>query len=141
MTVICTDGKSMAGDGLVCAGQLIVAENAIKVFKANGSIIGLCGDAAYGETITKWFQDGERDKDKPTDKQCDFSGLILRPNGKAYWFGDNLSFVEYELPAAIGSGDHIAVGAMEANKSPKEAVKIVSKRSNTVGGKITELFL
>jgi ATP-dependent protease HslVU (ClpYQ) peptidase subunit len=45
------------------------------------------------------------------------------------------------VPAAIGSGSLLALGAMEAGVSPEQAVGIAAKRDIGTGGKITVLHL
>lgn len=132
----------MAGDGIMCSGHMIVSESTQKVFSLpSGAIIGFAGHCDAIAKARAWFLDGERQGDKPDFKDSDFSALVLRPEGAVQWFGAMLEGVDYELPAATGSGQEIAIGAMEAGLSPSDAVKVVSKRCTTVGGKITELFL
>jgi ATP-dependent protease HslVU (ClpYQ) peptidase subunit len=141
VTAVATDGKTMAGDGLVASGHAVSSMSAVKIIRLeDGSLVGFSGDCASVELAKAWFIDGENSKDKPT-LDSDFSALVLRKTGKVFWFGEKLYGVEYEAPAAIGSGCEIAIGAMEAGLAPAQAVKVAAKRMISVGGKITVLDL
>jgi ATP-dependent protease HslVU (ClpYQ) peptidase subunit len=58
----------------------------------------------------------------------DMTGLVLTEKGKIYTFNHYSNWIPMEEPyAATGSGAAIALGAMSAGYSPKEAVKVASR--------------
>lgn len=140
MTCIATDGKTLAGDGRVTAQGLIQTEEGQKVFYAkDGSVVGCSGACTTMELARKWFEGGCPFDVLPKVEDKDFAALILRPDGRIEWMDVSFAFVPCMAPAAIGSGDEIAIGLMLAGKTPKEAVEITATRMCTVGGKIVEL--
>lgn len=144
MTCIATDGKTMAGDGLITGGALIIGTKGIKVRRLpDGTLVGLAGQWAGCELTFKWFEDGEKPDhipDLPRGKDDDtaLEALILRPDGRVQLMDDLFAPYQIDAPAAIGAGSEVALGLMLAGKTPVEAVSEVSARITTVGGKITE---
>ena len=135
MTTIATDGKTMAADGfLVSASDKIIARRSRKIHRVGESIIGTCGDAFSKKEILKFFRNG---KDKPTLPD-DFTGLLVR-SGRAYRFNHKLELKPVDLPAAIGTRDEYAIGAMNRGATPREAIKIASKYDVFTGGRIIEV--
>ena len=132
MTVIATDGESMAGDSLTTAGNQVVAFRQ-KVFKfADGRIAGACGDTTECRKLMRWLEHGG---DKPD--VGDAFALVLSPDGTAEYWDKELEPLPYIVPMAIGSGGDLAIGAMLAGASPEEAVKLAIERDISCGGEIT----
>lgn len=137
-----TDGKSMAADGRMCTGDMIVNDAASKLWYAkDGSICGGAGDAAILELVRCWFQAGEQmdqtpKVDPPHDDVSPISVLVLRPNGRVFYMDHRFAFVRMATPVAIGSGSEVATGLMLAGRSPTEAVKDVARVVTSVGGKV-----
>jgi ATP-dependent protease HslVU (ClpYQ) peptidase subunit len=148
MTCIATDGKTMAGDGLSCSGDIIVARDVRKIRRlANGTLVGVAGERISCQMMLDWFEAGE-DLDKlPKLLATEGSGegksvvdvLIVRPNGKCEFMDERGVAVSRPLPMAIGSGMEIALGLMLAGKSPRQAVREVARHVASVGGKIVSL--
>ncbi len=140
MTCICTDGKTMAADGQSSRMDMIVGLRRTKLHRLpDGSVVGMAGDGGLIELALEWFRNGEDTSEIPATRGQDFCALILRPSGRVDLL-DGL-FVRYraEAPAAIGTGDQMALGALLAGATPREAVKLVASRCTTVGGRITEM--
>ena len=134
MTAIATDGKSMAGDTLgTCKGFLMSRKK--KVHKlSDGRIVGASGPTTECQMLVRWIAEGG---DKPSLGE-DVSALILNPDGTVDWVDNKFEILEnQELPAAIGCGCDLAVGAMLAGATPYEAVMLVATRQLDVGGDIT----
>lgn len=140
MTCIATDGRTLAADSRQTAEGMIVNDAATKVFHAkDGSAVGVAGNCASAELARAWFEAGEDFGTIPKLEDKDFAALILRPDGAVQWMGVSFAAVPYAVPAAIGSGDELALGAMLAGKSPSEAILIAASRMTNVGGPVVEL--
>lgn len=139
MTVIACDGVSMAGDGRSIDNTgSICSERVVKVRKlSDGSIIGLAGTPYHIEPLVEWFEAGaERAKFPSLTDEWDC--MRLMPDGRCLSYGVGGFDTEDEVPASIGSGGDIAMGAMLAGLSAKEAVKLACMRHNECGGVIIE---
>lgn len=154
MTVICTDGKTIACDSQETGDYI---EKCQKLYKLDdGRIAGTTGDSGLCLKLIDWMN-GELSSDEwyHTWSGYGYAGLlIVGTKSEKYsrdakrqathttefgcWFIETDSLVEIPvmLPAAVGSGGKIAMGAMEAGASPERAVKIAIKRDPYCGGKI-----
>jgi ATP-dependent protease HslVU (ClpYQ) peptidase subunit len=139
MTTIACDGKSMASDGRSTdEGGLICSESVVKVRRLkDGRIFGLSGTPFDLDNIERWFNEGGEFPEVGEQ----FDVLLLDKDGCVYCYDRKGDCTEEMLPAAIGSGCELAIGAMEAGATPAEAVRIACKRHNGSGGKITVLSL
>ena len=132
MTVIATDGQSMAGDSLTTSGTQIVAYRQ-KVFQfADGRIAGACGDTTECRKLMRWLEHGG---DKP--EVGDAFAIVLNADGTCEYWDKEFEPLPYIVPMAIGSGGDIAIGAMLAGADPEDAVKLVIERDRHCGGEIT----
>ena len=137
MTVICTDGRVMAADSQSSRDDIIVCSRGEKLWHApDGSICGFAGDGAAIRLARDWMEKGECPDSIPSLRGQDFKGLVLRPDGRLEFLDGLFVFYPAEAPAAIGSGDLAALGAMLAGASPKQAAEIAARLVNTVGGPI-----
>lgn len=137
MTTIATDGKTMAGDGLVCQGELTIAETeATKVFRVDGVIFGLAGKTPHIEVVRQWIKAGR--KGAPAIKGS--SALLLLPDGSLLQCDEDGSS-PCAAPAAIGSGKDHALTAMDMGADAEKAVEMAARRDPFTGGKITVLAL
>ena len=137
MTTIATDGKSMAGDSLTTAGTHAV-RHAPKVHRLkDGRIVGACGLTAECLKIVRWLDDGG---DKP-DISDETEALVLGLDGTVCHIDHKFEMLEYDVPAGIGSGSDLAIGAILAGASPEAAVGIACVRDRHSGGDITVLHL
>jgi ATP-dependent protease HslVU (ClpYQ) peptidase subunit len=135
MTTIATDGKSMAGDGARFRNDTAVAFNAAKVTRLrDGSILGCSGATVDCEALRAWLDEGG-EGDRP--KAESLTALWLRTPADVRHFSERGPHIEVELPAAVGTGSDLALGAMLAGVSPHQAVEIAKSRDVYTGGKIT----
>jgi ATP-dependent protease HslVU (ClpYQ) peptidase subunit len=145
MTCIATNGKIMAADSRSCAGDLITTDASDKLAQGkDGSVIGTAGDRAACALVRQWFEKGADLGCIPTLKptgegDSPFDALILRPDGTLDRLDHHFVFLPSAIPAAIGTGGEIALGAMLAGKTPAEAVELAIAHVSTVGGRVVEL--
>ena len=136
MTTIATDGKTMAGDGLVVSNTDILKRNDRKVFLVGREVVGCAGLSDVIDAYIKFLRNEEED---PPTLGDDFNAIHVSKKGCFLVCGNNYSKLKVDLPFAIGAGADYAVGAMMAGKTPKEAIQITAKKSTTTGGRITVL--
>lgn len=146
MTTVITDGKTMAGDSLWA--DCNKSYNCIpKVMRTpHGSIMGFSGDDHDIHMFQQWVRGGMRDNERPVfhDKDTikplgEVNVLELYPNGDLYiWYGDFVR-VPTTAPVATGTGGNIALGALAAGATLREAVAIAKKIDVFTGGRVVEL--
>lgn len=123
----------------MCSEQQ-TSENKI-VRLASGALLGQAGDND-SRAVVALLDGAKNEKQLPTraqlaESRVDFQGILVLPNGKVF-----LISIEPEAPgvheayrgqiwpagrrgiAAVGSGGHLAIGAMAAGKSARESVAI-----------------
>lgn len=138
MTTIACDGKIMVADGQVTNGSTVSAARFEKLVRCkDGSIVGVAGCAASMSNMVQYL-DQEVDK---LDVHEDCCALLLRPNGKLFYVDEKGRQFEYPVPAAIGSGADIALGAMLAGVDAFDAVVVACERDVFSGGEISMLGL
>lgn len=142
MTTIAWDGKSLVGDGRVTSSSLILTDKHVKVHDTGDQLIGMAGDfASCEEWIEAYFEGRLLEPVKETEENdCGFIVLLVeRDNKKAAVSFNGGPLLQVEAPFAIGSGGDVAVGAMLAGKTARQAVGIAMKHDAATGGKLTEL--
>lgn len=133
MTTIATDGRTMAADSRGCANDVIRCDNEQKLRRLkDGRIVGFSGTSSAAREYIDWLDNGG-DRPKIEDS---FAALVLHQNGTAEVHCDNALPDEADLPAVLGSGGAIALGAMLAGATPEQAVAIAAQRDPFTGGKI-----
>jgi len=135
VTCIAYREGTLAGDTL-WGGQGLKSYD-VKVAKKKGFLIGMCGnDCPSLDDILDWyFEDDKKRKDE--FKKVDFAIIVVDPDG-AIWEWDHRGLahkVKHEF-YAIGSGAHVALGAMEMGADAKQAVKAAIKWADGCGGKV-----
>lgn len=138
MTCIATDGKTMAADGQsgTDAGRILCTNRQKLTRFADGSIFGGAGRNSDRQAAIEWL-DSDRKRARP--KLAEFAGLRLMPDGEVRYYDEDLRGTVVDLPAAVGSGAELAIGAMLAGAAPKRAVEIASMRDTGSGGKVREM--
>jgi ATP-dependent protease HslVU (ClpYQ) peptidase subunit len=140
MTTIACDGQSMAADGQSTQNAVAVTKESVKVFRQpDGSIVGMAGHAMYKSAMLKFLASGE----KPSVEigPDDISALVLHLDGAIALYVGAEYQGDVSAPFSIGSGGEIALGAMLAGASPRQAVEIACQRDIYTGGTITEIAL
>lgn len=144
----------MAADSQV-TGKDYRCGSAIKVFQnESGLIAGFAGCLGDLSIFRNWFL-GFRDQIKPDEKyfsfKADYSEVLLVDPAKADWgawviSGEEcrLAWIEF-MPGrkfiAIGSGERMAIGAMAAGASARQALEICAEFDCYTGGEIKTVAL
>lgn len=131
MTTIAFDGKTLAADRATFQCNIFIGETVKVARRSDGAMVGTCGDSALGAAFKRWFLDDEQGTGPGLgDKDNSASALVIRPDGRIErheytgWFA-------VVGPLAIGGGQELALGAMEAGATAVLAVAIATRR---VGG-------
>ena len=94
--------------------------------------VGFSGGINNIPNIVDYFMNIEEYKKPP--KMDGSECLVLTANKKMFSFTEPNKWFEVQNPYyAVGSGASLALGAMEAGKTPLEAVKIAGKRDIYTG--------
>ena len=133
MTTICTDGLSMAADSRGTTGDIVTSSKAKKLHRLpDGSIIGSAGVTKDCLRAIDAIADGK-------EYDGDYTLLRLMPDGKVLKYECCTYGMESELPATIGTGREVALGAMLAGANPKRAVTIAASCDVYTGGDVSVL--
>lgn len=135
MTTICTDGKTMAGDGRVTGSGVIFQDDLVKVFSCGDTIYGYCGSPYY-ESDVRAFVSGLTNT---LDVGEDFEALVLTYGGDVFCLDGKGRRYKSSIPAAIGSGSGYALAAMYAGCDPVDAVDIATRLDFKSGGTLTHI--
>lgn len=113
MTTIAYDGATVAGDRFWggCYGD--------KVVRIGNLIIGFTGEAKNFNRVKDYFQSGG---DEPDIGECDVL-VVDAVTGKARVYDGEMDPLDVDVPIAVGSGAHIALGVMWTGKSAEAAVR------------------
>lgn len=128
----------MAADSRGCCNEIIRCDTEQKLYRLNdGRIVGCSGTITTARAYVKWLNEGG---DMPV-KEERFHALVLSPDGTAQIHGDDARPDNVDIPAAIGSGFQLALGAMLSGASAAEAVGIAMQRDPFTGGEIGVMVL
>lgn len=133
MTIIAVKDGILAADTGVFAGGLISGTARkwapVPEHKGGGFVAGSGSLAKAQRAITEMAGDNQCDPEADAMIWLDSSGRVLEKYGEDDW-------LEYDAPFhAIGSGAEVALGAMAAGASAKEAVKIAIQLCVECGGR------
>jgi hypothetical protein len=102
MTIIATDGKSMAGDGLCTGNGMVHDSNVQKVFRLkNGSLVGICGTAYGCNPFVAWLENGG----DPPPLPDSFEALVLQLDGDCLSYNDRCQSIRLKTATARSRAD------------------------------------
>lgn len=136
MTTIAFDGETLASDR-----KMGDRYNVQKIFKVPQGYAAGCGDYDYIVEIVEWLANGSDRNNLPNlpDKNDDGDAvaevIVVTPQGKVAWLSwPFLRSVQLsERKVAYGSGGDIALGAMAAGATAKQAVAIACRYDPNTG--------
>jgi len=135
ITTIAANKTCMACDsGVICDETFF--QGRPKVFTIGESLVGAAGEVTAINKFLRWMEAGGDDSKRPKfSKDETLRALILNPTG-LFQCEDGLEFDQVFSPYfAIGSGEQIALTAMDCGKDPAGAVEAACIRdpNNTKG--------
>lgn len=127
MTVICTDGKTIAADSLALSGGGMRAQ-VRKLFEYPGVVVGVSGTAGGMREVADWYGLHRCDPTKkPSIQESEehfCKALALHKDGTVMLIEQHGAFEVEGKVIAIGSGDDIARTAMHLGEPPSGAVAL-----------------
>ena len=136
MTTICTDGVTLATDGLAFDG-VIVSRRERKHVVEGGAIYALAGTACMMRPVIEWVKAGADPQHIPKVADNDWGVLLVIDREGMRCYSSKVPYAEnIDLPFAMGSGRQMAWGALKAGMSPLEAVGIACDGDPWSGGEI-----
>ena len=141
MSIVCSDGKTIAADGLTTFGDEWAMRPSVKIKVVNGCIYAYAGILAMRDVITEWYSARVDYGNPPKSPEKDaWTLLVIDQTETHYHVDSNTPWpIVVDVPYAMGSGDRYALGALHAGATPREAVEIACKLSISCGPPIQEL--
>jgi len=132
VTTIAFDGRHLAADSLVTS-DIKYQKPFRKVRKfRNGIIAAGAGSLSQLVLFFEWCNLGMPDDEIPVH---DLDAIIII-EGIPYQFNGALVPLDIDPPFSLGSGAHIALGAMAAGASARKAVSIAARYDPGTGGSV-----
>jgi ATP-dependent HslUV protease subunit HslV len=138
VTTIAFKDGILAADSKICAGGTFAGYET-KIHKVKGCLIGGAGSNAVYLAFRSWVAGGMNGA-CPLTKDIGNMFLVPPKGQPICWCDDGPFFLKTPF-WSFGSGDAIALGAMEAGASAEEAVACAAKWDSCTGGPITALNL
>lgn len=137
MTTIVCNKQGMAADKRISGGPIF---RSTKLFKVNGSILGIAGNTEQALRFVEWRRTPET---KPAFvDSCSIEALELCADGTLkYWGAEMVGIPIEEDYYAIGSGAQLALGAMSMGASLKKAIGIAARWDTGTGSEIQTMAL
>jgi hypothetical protein len=122
MTTIVANRKGMAADRRGTSNPVF---KMTKLFRVNGSIIGITGNVEQALRFVEWRRTPEG---KPTfNEASNIEVLELTADGRIIYWGAEMVGIPIENEFyALGTGAMAAMGAMSMGASPKRAVAVAA---------------
>jgi len=133
MTTIAFDGQSLAADGRVMSGDMIVTNTATKIFKHGTKLIAGSGSPAHIKQFFDWYKYQQNSNYKDIDINVIVCDILT---GIAYFYDSDGFVGPIDDTLALGSGREYAAGAISQGATARQAVEIASKFDPYTGGKI-----
>lgn len=124
------DSRVSYDDGLYCPGLKIIKN-------VDGFIVAGCGSMNAISVWLRWGEQGMPPDEQPEHLDKNSTIMVVEPNGQAHVFEG--APVRQKLRTkkwAIGSGAHLAIGAMAMGADARKAVQVAAKFDMHTGGKI-----
>lgn len=143
MTTIAWDGFTLAADKMAASGNTkhgLVT----KIFRVNGSLVGITGSLCEGLALLDWFRGGADPKSVPdVGDDCDSRLVVITPEKSIQVYE-----VPYTLPIvfensfqAFGSGRDFALAVMSHGMDARSAIVTASRFDLYTGGGVDTLKL
>ncbi len=132
MTCVAWDGETLSADNQTTSWDVPIKTK--KVFKIKGHLVGSMGECNTVIDMIEWFKAGAIPKDFPAtasgaSKENKGWMIVVTPEGvlQTYTRSPNPFVYGKNVKFAFGSGMNIAIGAMAAGKTSKEACLIAGQ--------------
>lgn len=132
MTTIATDGKTLAADMRVCAGNTIEPWLVSKIRIKGDCVYAMAGHSQLFDVMIKWYEEGHQPRSLPqTPARAEHKislGFWAFKEGQLFELTYDMPYpMVIGTPAVLGSGRDHALTALVLGYSPEEAVKVAAK--------------
>ncbi len=138
MTTIVARGNCMASDSQQTAGDLLEPIKAQKIYRVNGSLVGLSGNPAQGWQFLEWLRD---ETDELAYPEMDGAQALVLTKDGIYSYDNEPVPINRGEYCATGSGRDVAIGALLHGATPEEAVRTAAEVDVYSGGDIQVYYL
>lgn len=139
MTVIASDGLTIAADGQLMLGQSEIGAlnlKKIRVVEAK-AIYAMDGTIALLDALIDWHRKGADPHALPVSSGDDDWGMVVITTEGVTAFNKGVPYpARWAYPLTLGCGADYAMGAMLAGASPQQAVEIACAKNAFCGGDI-----
>jgi len=123
MTTIAWDGKTLAADSQITEGGLRSHQREEKIIKHENQFFAFAGSLVSCLAVIEWLKAGGKKKKRPELDDLNFVVLHIQ-NGRANLYYDEFVPLQQLPPYTAGTGREVALGAILAGATAKEAVEI-----------------
>ena len=134
-TIACRDGV-MAADSQFTHGGL--STRGQKLFRVGDAIIGFCGHVHAAMVFVDWYENREARK-PDMGNENEWEALVLHGQTLEHWTASLRPVACLDPYYAIGSGSHLAIGAMWAGADARQAIEAARRWDTNTGGRIVTL--
>lgn len=127
MTTIAVTDTHIAADGRCSSDDAVFNWVGTKIIKVDDRIFAVCGSAGHLMPLAKWYEAGAKIDDMPVGNDDGWTLLVIDRQGMCFYTNECPYPTIARPPFAMGSGEKIAIGAMEAGASAEHAVRIACK--------------
>jgi hypothetical protein len=141
MTVIATDGKTIAADTMMTFGsERQLGQRKLRVVQLDSishTVLAFGGTAAVADALERWFCGGAKPELAPKlGGDASWQLLAITREGLAF-YNDRVPYPCRVMPPfTMGCGGDVALGAMKAGVSPERAVEIAIEVDVNCGGEV-----
>jgi hypothetical protein len=147
MTIICVSHTHIAADGMKVWGSEIRGLDHKKLsvitYPNSGkkAILGYSGNTAMQLIVCEWYRQGADIRNVPPLFDTDDNWTLLAIDERGLFkLSSRCPYLEpFNAPMAIGTGQDMAIGAMYAGKTARDAVDLVCRTHTVCGGEIQEI--
>lgn len=137
--VYCRKSRTMASDRRVISDSGLVCHPVTKIGRAkDGALLAVSGGIAGLSILKTWWESGSAGL-IPEMGGCD--ACVVKPDGSVWWLQQSVLTVCEDEFIVLGSGGKVAIGALAAGASAKEAVEIASRFDIYTGDGVNTLIL
>lgn len=135
MTTIAFDGKTLAVDSMANNDSFVTSRTVRKMWGATGRFdcVVMAGPTSHYPPVLKWLEDGA---DPTTWKDWDAVAWVVNENGEVLRYISGYPETVKDIDAD-GSGAEIAMGALAAGATAREAVQIAIDYDLHSGGTVS----
>lgn len=138
MTTIAWDGKSVAADSMMLAGNgQIRPGSASKIARVGDTVYAITGALALFWPLIHWHSEGAKIGAKPGISEKDGASFFVFKKGKCFCYPADSAYPDELFPPdAWGYGGDFAIGALMAGADARKAVEIACLVNPHTGGSV-----